>query len=777
MSIVLLLLSLSCGGEEKTESEPSSPAVEPSDEQVEEPSFEPSSEDSAASDTELPAGDECTEGAARLGESPCGEEGVAAQVCSNGFWTDSAICLDTPEGQYAEVNLSTGYGAPEWDYGVAEYPASGLEGWSYYLRAFDLLRETPVKELGWGQWSKPEMPVDGLSVCGLHPHGFTCEDGGGLEGELVGCGHTDAEALEECAFWCCGEEDRCGVRGSIEGGMGYWMYTLETPRVKWMLPGATNANYEIFGGTFLHDRPQPCTTLGGAVRVANRLLVPNDFIGFAEGSTDGFLGYMLARTPIGKRSDSDDANNWTIVIDTANFAGPVMYMSSWFWDSRINWHPESVSWSDPRAGIGYIAEGFEGRIGAVQATDAEGRRWFRTTRWAFPQDIGEMTMLGSSTLFTGHRQYSPGWAEAAMEPMLAGTGAEEDRTPGSVLDAATAQSEWPRGGCNLPNEYTPLHLELETEDGEHIWWGFGVGAEVEAGDVETAEADAEAAGCHMKLDLDSALLDCADSWCEGARYLSLDASGSTAAHSQEDVPEDIKAVLDLRAFEPTRRNDGRYLGPPAETEEACFDEPGPASPELYCTRTETGTWIAYRWYRFVDQPELNQVFASMPESERSEAKCYMQARIERLHAAQQADASEVPRWFEVPQGPENLPSAKVFIDPALLVEPPVGMESGYVPVPLSEGKREVPEGCDVFTGAHSEEPEPLEEGHYEEHAYQDGGYDLQECTANSESEADFSYPGTVYPYPVGGGDVERTAYQVPLREVVGEGLEAAVDCP
>ena len=101
---------------------------------------------------------------------------------------------------------------------------------------------------------------------------------------------------------------------------------------------------------------------------------------------DGFLGYQLTKSPIGKRSNNDEANYWTIVIDAKNFAGPVMYMSAWFWDSRINWHPESVSWSDPRALIGYIAQGFEGRIGAIKVSDADGNLWHRTNRWAFPQD-------------------------------------------------------------------------------------------------------------------------------------------------------------------------------------------------------------------------------------------------------------------------------------------------------------------------------------------------------------------------------------------------------
>ena len=67
-------------------------------------------------------------------------------------------------------------------------------------------------------------------------------------------------------------------------------------------------------------------------------------------------------------------------------------------------------------------------------------------------------------------------------------------------------------------------------------------------------------------------------------------------------------------------------------------------------------------YRFVDQPELNQVFASLPtDAERTAAKEYMQARIERLHAFQQQDGAE-PRWFDAPGGSDSLPKAKVEID-------------------------------------------------------------------------------------------------------------------
>ena len=102
-----------------------------------------------------------------------------------------------------------------------------------------------------------------------------------------------------------------------------------------------------FRGTLLNDRRQDCTSLGGAVRVSNRIIIPNDFVMFEIGDDVDSFGYMLTRTPIGKRSDTDDANYWTI-LRCCDFAGPVMYMSNWFWDMRTNWDPTSA-WSDPRS--------------------------------------------------------------------------------------------------------------------------------------------------------------------------------------------------------------------------------------------------------------------------------------------------------------------------------------------------------------------------------------------------------------------------------------------
>ena len=115
-----------------------------------------------------------------------------------------------------------------------------------------MFREQPRAEIGWGQWTKPSSSDSFNEVCGVNPRGFTCQDNSGPEG--CSGSYTD---MEQCTYWVCGEEGLGGVRGSIEGGMGYWpSYTIETSQVKWNVPASTNANYEHYGGTFLGDREQ-----------------------------------------------------------------------------------------------------------------------------------------------------------------------------------------------------------------------------------------------------------------------------------------------------------------------------------------------------------------------------------------------------------------------------------------------------------------------------------------------------------------------------------------
>jgi hypothetical protein len=75
--------------------------------------------------------------------------------------------------------------------------------------------------------------------------------------------------------------------------------------------------------------------------------------------------------------------------------------------------------------------------------------------------------------------------------------------------------------------------------------------------------------------------------------------------------------------------------------------------------------VTYRWYRFIDQPSLQD--ADLSEAEKSR----LQAVVEKIHAHWTMDKEYLP-----PPGMGNLAT----LDAALIVTPPEGLEIGYVPI-------------------------------------------------------------------------------------------------
>lgn len=131
------------------------------------------------------------------------------------------------------------------------------------------------------------------------------------------------------------------------------------------------------------------------------------------------------------------------------------------------------------------------------------------------------------------------------------------------------------------------------------------------------ETDSE--WCHSRIPIDTSNpnLTCNENKCRLTPYfrIAVDADGTTELEGElipeAEMPSDVKAAVDARAIElwegAMRWNDGVYLDGPDKDQEVCFDKPGPSDPKLYCRRTTDKRWLAYKWYRFVDQPEMNQV--------------------------------------------------------------------------------------------------------------------------------------------------------------------------
>ena len=98
--------------------------------------------------------------------------------------------------------------------------------------------------------------------------------------------------------------------------------------------------------------------------------------------------------------------------------------------------------------------------------------------------------------------------------------------------------------------------------------------------------------------------------------------------------------------------------------------------KLNCRQSKAGDWMGWKWYKFVEQPSMQRLGLTGSE------KAYMQARIERLHAALQPNAP-LNDWLKKPAD-GSLPKL-VEVDDAQLVVPPAGLETGYVPVVVYQG--------------------------------------------------------------------------------------------
>jgi len=130
------------------------------------------------------------------------------------------------------------------------------------------------------------------------------------------------------------------------------------------------------------------------------------------------------------------------------------------------------------------------------------------------------------------------------------------------------------------------------------------------------------------------------------------------------VPEDVPAETGLQnaKFPEPKRPTEPYVTP--DEPDSSWKRPGPAAGPLKRSLGD-GSELTYYWYRFADQPALQN--ADMTKAERET----IQKRVERLHRSWTQNRNYLP---------SNSVGSLASIDPALIVKPPKGLEVGYVPI-------------------------------------------------------------------------------------------------
>ena len=141
------------------------------------------------------------------------------------------------------------------------------------------------------------------------------------------------------------------------------------------------------------------------------------------------------------------------------------------------------------------------------------------------------------------------------------------------------------------------------------------------------------------------------------RYYKQTDTGRVAVPAS-DVPESLRE----KEFRPAV-NKNTYISP----ERGSWVSPGPTKGPYYA-RLADGSKITYYWYRFIDQPSLQQYKNVWTE----EMFSNLQDIVEKIQRNWTPDKEYMP----APRDGKPL----IAIDPALLVSPPKGLEIGYVPI-------------------------------------------------------------------------------------------------
>ena len=160
------------------------------------------------------------------------------------------------------------------------------------------------------------------------------------------------------------------------------------------------------------------------------------------------------------------------------------------------------------------------------------------------------------------------------------------------------------------------------------------------------------------------------------------------------VGDECVAVSAADVPEETRLQDQEFKlappGPPYTAKmTAAWSRPGPKAGPL-TARLVDGSTVTYYWYRFVDQPSFQQYDWSPAK------KAKLQALVEKIHTNWPID-----RDYMAPLRYGEL----VALDPALLVTPPEGLETGYVPIATQQTASEATP--DASTGTDGEQSQRI----------------------------------------------------------------------
>ena len=424
---------------------------------------------------------------------------------------------------------------------------------------------------------------------------------------------------------------------TVEGGLGYWAgnrFRYGPPKFS-MNATPQGYDYEVGspGWSFFYDTQALPDDRLGIAQLSNRILIPPDALPFDGDPAGKFFGYTYMALPFTDPVPSEDGraptgdHAWTCFIATDNFKGPIAYYIPETW-SKIGdlfdypfIHGRGL---DSRPGLMGGGAMEINTVPQLVATAEDGTTYSKIPKLSFPvDDNGEAVLVQDVTYYS---------KAALYDDFLAWRNGGDD-IHGSFDDAGKFVAELDTRTPGFDQDGQPMTGVADTFDTEVFdgnTWGL---IWKEGGDAPVGEFP---------------------------QYYRHDENRRVAV-SPDDVPAEtglLEATFELAADRP----------PFTSRTTPAWTEPGPASQPIQVKLVD-GSLVTYAWYRFVDQPSFQQYDWS------EEKKAKLQTLVEQIHRNW-----PINRDYMAPPTRGEL----VTLDPNLLVEPPQGLEVGYVPIVLRQ---------------------------------------------------------------------------------------------
>jgi hypothetical protein len=450
---------------------------------------------------------------------------------------------------------------------------------------------------------------------------------------------------------------------TIEGGLGWWGDTRFGTKIPKFVMGGVSCNFYAWANgpgagktAMLPNGQRDWSSPGGKYGVAqlsNRLLWAPDGLNLAQGLNGELLGYGYMPLPLTNPMQQSHGKNietgnqcWTLFLNATNFKGPATFFLPTFWTEPVVTDPSLAGLfldtrpSDPNIGFG-IEHAYSP---ALLSADEYGNPYAKIEPLQYP-----VSEEDNSIILNKVSVYSPlalwnhmvSWFNGgpAVRPETIRSGAYE--VP-FVNNGGSMAAEISRSDMKYPINLTYIkNIQFNSNT-----MGF--------------QFDPDAV--HRK-----------DANFIMPAYFRLDTDDRWRPVAEDSVPDATRLVSATAPSAP--RPEVPYLTPmdpdcSYQNPNSPWNKPGPVAGPFKAALGD-GSTVTYYWYRFIDQPAIIQ--ANLPEDIREA----MQKRVELIHS----NWSSTDEYL-APPTVGNIAT----IDPNAIVQPPAGLETGYVPIVTRQEK-------------------------------------------------------------------------------------------